>query len=285
MFDNDEQATGMIKKYNRIQSVERAFSILEQFSQNERELGVTVIAKRIGLHKSTCFGLLYTLQELGYIQQNPETGRYGLGLKIFELGQTYLEGQDLRQLANPYLRRLVEQTQETAHLVVLEGKTAVYIDKVEGSHAITISSRIGQRAKMHCTGVGKALMAHMPESDLAQVFAGGLERCTENTITDEAKLRGHLKTIRDSGYAIDDEEIEVGLRCVAAPIFNAHNQAIAAVSMSGPSGRIPRERFEPLSRMIRDTAREISRKLGNGLTKSSGREELPAAHASTREQG
>lgn len=255
----------MKKNYNMIQSVERAFAILEQFSQNERELGVTVIANRVGLHKSTCFGLLYTLQELGYIQQNPETGRYGLGLKIFELGQTYLAGQDLRQLANPYLRRLVEQTQETVHLVVLEGRTAVYIDKVEGSHAITISSRIGQRAKMHCTGVGKALMAHMPEADLSEVLTGDLERCTEHTITDKAALHEHLKAVRESGYAIDDEEIEVGLRCVAAPIFNSHNQVIGAVSMSGPSGRIPRERFETLSRMVRDTAREISHRLGNGL--------------------
>jgi IclR family KDG regulon transcriptional repressor len=257
----------MSKKYNLIQSVGRAFAILEQFSQDERELGVTVIAQRVGLHKSTCFGLLYTLQEMGYIQQNPETGRYSLGLKIFELGQAYLEGQDLRQLANPYLRRLVEQTQETVHLVVLEGHRAVYIDKVEGTHAMTISSRIGQRAKMHCTGVGKALLAHMYENDISFVLSHELEKFTDNTIIDPENLREHLSGIRRAGYAIDDEEIEIGLRCVAAPIFNSHNQAFAAISMSGPSGRITRERLGELSKLVCGTAREISRQLGNGVIK------------------
>jgi len=261
----------MSKKYNLIQSVARAFSILEQFAQEERELGVTAIAGRVGLHKSTCFGLLYTLQTLGYIQQNPENGKYSLGLKAFELGQSYIEGQDLRQLAKPHLRRLMEQTQETVHLVVLEGLRAVYIDKVEGPHAMTISSRIGQQAKLHCTGVGKALLAHMPEKELDTVVSRGLERFTEHTITEEARLREHLADIRRQGYSIDAEEIEIGLCCVAAPVFNARNQAIAAVSISGPSARLENKRKLHLSTLVRETAQEISRQLGNGILKRHAR--------------
>ena len=204
----------MAQKYNLIQSVCRAFTILEQFSHNERELGVTAIAARVGLHKSTCFGLLNTLQELGYIKQNAETGRYSLGLKTFELGQAYIEGQDLRLLAAPFLRTLVEKTQETVHLVALEGERAVYIDKVEGAHAITISSHIGQQAKLHCTGVGKVLLANMPLQEQDNILSRELDQVTDKTITAQTKLREHLREIKYHGYGIDDEEIEIGLRCV-----------------------------------------------------------------------
>lgn len=255
----------MEKKYNLIQSVGRAFSILEQFSADERELGVTTLAARVGLHKSTCFGLLYTLQELGYIQQNPDTGRYSLGLKAFELGQLYIQGQDIRQLAKPYLRRLVEQTEETAHLVVMEGLRAVYIDKVEGPHSMTISSRIGRQARMHCSGVGKVLLANMREADRNEVLNNLVfVRNTVHTITDKDVLREHLRQIREQGYAIDAEEIEIGLCCVAAPVFNSRNQAVAAVSVSGPSVRLMGEKLAVFTKQVQETAQEISRQLGNG---------------------
>ncbi len=252
----------MEKKYNLIQSVCRAISILELFTSETTELGVTAISKSLGLHKSTCFGLLYTLQQLGYIQQDSDTGRYKLGLKTFQLGQAYIRGTDLRQLARPYLRELMEQTQETLHLVILEGNRAVYVDKVEGPHAMTISSRIGQRAMLHCTGVGKALMAHMPEEEWNSLLGGDLKSFTEHTITDKDRLAEHLHTIRQRGYSIDDQEIEIGLRCVAAPIFDASGRALAAISLSGPVTRIDNDKLEELSRLIRKAADDISRQLG-----------------------
>ncbi len=258
----------MAQKYNLIQSVCRAFTILEQFSHNERELGVTAIAARVGLHKSTCFGLLNTLQELGYIKQNAETGRYSLGLKTFELGQAYIEGQDLRLLAAPFLRTLVEKTQETVHLVALEGERAVYIDKVEGAHAITISSHIGQQAKLHCTGVGKVLLANMPLQEQDNILSRELDQVTDKTITAQTKLREHLREIKYHGYGIDDEEIEIGLRCVAAPIFNAQGKAFAAVSISGPSTRITPDKFAEFGSLVCETGREISRQLGNSSFRS-----------------
>jgi DNA-binding IclR family transcriptional regulator len=252
----------METKYNFIQSVGRALAILEQFSHDERTLGVTEIAKRVGLHKSTCFGLLHTLQQLGYIQQDASTGQYGLGLKTFELGQAYIDGLDLRYITRPFLLEIVEKTQETVHLVVAEGCRAVYIDKVESSHAMTISSRIGQEAILHCTGVGKVLLAHMREEDWAQVVSKGLERYTEYTITLECELLEALKRIRECGHGVDDQERELGLRCVAAPIFNARKQAIAAISISGPVSRITREKQGDLSEVIKQATQEISRRLG-----------------------
>jgi IclR family KDG regulon transcriptional repressor len=252
----------METKYNFIQSVGRALAILEQFSHDERTLGVTEIAKRVGLHKSTCFGLLHTLQQLGYIQQDASTGQYGLGLKTFELGQAYFDGLDLRYITRPFLLEIVEKTQETVHLVVAEGCRAVYIDKVESSHAMTISSRIGQEAILHCTGVGKVLLAHMRDEDRNQVVSMGLERYTEHTITDECKLLEQLKRIRECGYGIDNQERELGLRCIAAPIFNARKQAIAAISISGPISRITREKQGDLSEVIKRATQEISRRLG-----------------------
>lgn len=237
-------------------------AILEQFSRDERALGVTAIAKRVGLHKSTCFGLLHTLQQLGYIQQDASTGLYSLGLKTFELGQAYVDGLDLRNITRPFLLEVLEKTQETVHLVVAEGCRAVYIDKVESSHAMTISSRIGQEAMLHCTGVGKVLMAYMRPEDLEQVITKGLPRYTEHTITDKHELLEHLNRIRECGCGVDDQEREIGLRCVAAPIFNARKQAIAAISISGPSSRVTREKQGDLSRIIEQATQTISRKLG-----------------------
>lgn len=254
-------------KYNFIQSVGRAFSILEQFNSVERELGVTVLAERVGLHKSTCFGLLHTLQRLGYIRQNEENGKYCLGVKAFELGQRYIQGQDLRLLAAPALRKLMEETQETVHLVVLEGTKAIYIDKVEGPHSMTISSRLGKQARMHCSGVGKVLLAHMPEEARNKVIATlEMTRNTERTITDKRVLVEHLRQIREQGYGFDDEEIEAGLCCVAAPVFNARNQAIAAVSISGPSVRLMRDKLKSVTQKVQEAAQEISKRLGNGMS-------------------
>lgn len=252
----------METKYNFIQSVGRTFSILEQFSNGERALGLTTIANRVGLHKSTCFGLLHTLQQLGYVTQDAETGQYSLGLKAFELGQAYIGGLDLRNVARPFLLQIVEKTQETVHLVVAEGRRAIYIDKVEPPDAMSISSRIGQEARLHCTGAGKVLLAYMSEADQSAVIGAGLEGYTEHTITDGAQLLEHLRWIREHGYSLDEQERQIGLGCVAAPVFNAHKQAIAAISISGPSLRVTREKLDERNQMVKQAAQDISRCLG-----------------------
>jgi DNA-binding IclR family transcriptional regulator len=168
-------------------------------------------------------------------------------------------------------------TQETVHLVTLEGQRAVYIDKVEGPHSMTISSRVGKEARMHCSGVGKVLLAHMPDEARDSIIMQlDMTRYTERTITDKRFLVEHLRVIREQGYAIDDEEIEIGLCCVAAPIFNARNHAVGAVSISGPSARLMRERFKYFTEQVQETTKEISRLLGNGTQKTKASERREA---------
>ncbi|EGO64348.1 IclR family transcriptional regulator [Acetonema longum] len=245
-----------------IQSVQRALSILEEFSIKEKELGVTEIAKRVGLNKSTCFGLLNTLQALGYIEQNSDNGKYRLGLKLFLLGQVYEAGLEIRDIAGPFLQHLADLFQETVHLVVREGMNAVYVDKVEGPQGIRMYSQIGRRVPLHATGVGKAMLAFFSETDFDSVAAKGLPQFTANTITDETKLRSQMALIRQRGYSIDDEEIEIGLRCVAAPIFNHRGEAIAAFSVAGPSMRMTYEKMNELTQLVRETSLKVSTRLG-----------------------
>lgn len=250
-------------KYVTIQSLARAMALLEHLAGEGKNTGITAIASHVGLHKSTCFGLLHTLQELGYVVQDKETGRYNLGIKVFQLGQAYTANLDLRSLAWPYLTELAETSLETVHLVIREGKHAVYIDKIEGPHAMTIASQVGQRARLHCTGVGKAILAHMTPEEQEVVLSQPLESYTEHTLTDKIKLTAHLQDIRDAGFSMDDEEIELGLCCIAAPIFDASGTVTAAMSISGPKTRLTPKRLESLSETLLASSKAVSRRLGH----------------------
>ncbi len=247
---------------NIIQSVDRALRILEGFSLKEKELGVTEISKRTGLNKSTCFGLIQTLQNRGYLEQNSENGKYRLGLKVFVLGQIFEASLELRVLAKPYLEELVDKTKETVHLVIRNKHEAVYVEKVEGPSAISIISQVGNRVNFHCTGVGKVILAHLAEEDVNKILKNELARFTKNTITDIEKLKQQLKEIRRDGYSLDDEEIEIGLRCIAAPIFNYRKEVIAALSISGPTMRITDERLRKIAELTKEAAKKISNRLG-----------------------
>ncbi|TDT51031.1 IclR family transcriptional regulator [Fonticella tunisiensis] len=250
-------------KSNLIQSVDRALQILECFSRENRELGVTEISKYLGLHKSTTFGLLSTLESRGYVEQNLDNGKYRLGLKLFELGNLVHEGLDLRKQAYPFLKELVDKYQETVHLVVNDRGEAVYIDKVEGPGAIRMYSQVGKRPPMYCTGVGKAILAYMPDKEVDRIlFEKGLRPFTPNTITDVDKLKAHLAEIREQGYSFDNEEIEIGLRCVAAPIKNHKGEVIAAISVAGPSTRMTWEKMNILAISVKEAAVNISRRMG-----------------------
>ncbi len=246
-----------------IQSVDRALQILDVFSLKEKELGVTEIAHRLDLHKSTAFGLLTTLEYWGCIEQNRQTGKYRLGLKLLELGDRVKEGLDLRVLALPFLQELVERYRETVHLVVHDRGEVVYIEKVEGPTAIRMYSQVGKRAPMHSTGVGKVILAYRPLQEVdALIEEKGLSSYTPNTITDPEVLREELIKIRKNGYCFDNEEIEVGLRCVAAPIMDSQQEVVAAISLSGPSMRMTDEQMKELIIPVKETALKISWSLG-----------------------
>lgn len=251
------------KAVNTIQSIDRALNILECFSSGSQELGVTEISKLLGLHKSTAHGILITLEQRRYLEQNPETGKYKLGLKLFELGNLVQDGMDLKLIAGPFLQRLVEEHGETVHLVIMDQGEAVYIDKRESPQSMRIVSQVGKRLPCHCTGVGKTLLAFLPEETLdAIIREKGLPRFTGNTITDPAVLKEHLRQVRRQGYAIDDQEITEGLRCVAAPIRNHTGNVVAAMSVAGPSIRMGPEKIGSIITSVTQAAEELSAKLG-----------------------
>lgn len=246
-----------------VQSVDRALSILEVLSDYEEGMGITEISSKIDLHKSTVHRLLLTLIKKGYVEQNPNTNKYKLTLKLFELGNKSIEKMDIRAVAKPYLQQLKELTNEVVHLVVREGAEIVYIDKVESENKIRMHSRIGTKSPMYCTSVGKAIMAYLPEEDVENIWqAIEIRRFTEYTITDLKVMKETLKRIREEGYALDEEENEIGIRCIGAPIFNHTGEVCGAISISGPTIRVTKEKIDNFKNNILIVSDKISKELG-----------------------
>jgi DNA-binding IclR family transcriptional regulator len=249
-----------------IQSVERALQILDLFDEQTTELKITEISDRMGLHKSTVHSLLKTLQVHHYVEQNPENGKYRLGMKLFERGNFVIHSLDIRQIAKKYLVELAAQTGQTAHLVILDGKEGVYIDKVEGTQAVILYSRIGKRVPIHSSAVGKVLLAFKSSEEIREILHDyTYKRQTPNTITNESDFRRELEGVRSKGYAIDHQENEPGVRCIAAPIRNHSGHVIAAVSLSTLVSRVDDTELERFLLLLRKAADEMSRQLGYGI--------------------
>lgn len=250
------------EKRNLIQSVTRALAIVDTLS-NYNALGVTELGQILGLHKSTVYGLLMTLEHEGYVYQNNQTGKYALTLKLFEIGGKVFGELDLRKIARPYIEEIVNKHQETAHLVVPDGPEIVYIDKVECTQSIRICSNVGRRMPFHCTGVGKVILANIPETKVKEIIEQkGLVQFTPNTIIDYETLIDELGRIRETGYAIDNEEAEQGLKCVAAPIRDFNGNVIAATSVSGPKMRMTEDKIREIVADIVALNEKISTELG-----------------------
>ncbi|SDK05031.1 IclR family transcriptional regulator [Natronincola ferrireducens] len=246
-----------------VQSVERALAILEVLSDYGEGVGITELSTNINLHKSTVHRLLLTLIQKGYVEQNPETSKYKLTLKLFELGNKPLEKLDILTVAKPYLHQLKEVTHEVVHLVIREGTEIVYIDKVESENKIRMHSRIGTRSPMYCTSVGKAIMAYLPEEEVERLWENSeIKRLTPHTITDLNVMKKTLKEIRQKGYALDEEENELGIRCIGAPIFNHRGELAGAISVSGPTIRVTKEVVEGYKNHILEYSKNISKELG-----------------------
>jgi IclR family KDG regulon transcriptional repressor len=249
-----------------IQSVDRALQILDLFDEYETELKITEISKRLGLHKSTVHSLLKTLQSRGYIIQDPDSGKYRLGLKLMERGNLVLQGMDLRNIAKKILMELSLQTGLTVHLVILDGKEGVYIDKVEGASGVVMYSRIGRRVPIHSSAVGKVLVAFKQEQELTDILSDYVYTPhTPNTITNETDFLNELATVRIKGYAVDDQENERGVRCIAAPIWDHTKQVIAAISVSTPVSGHDDGSDERIVECLKIAAGKISEQLGYGF--------------------
>lgn len=246
-----------------IQSVSRAVAIMEFLAKCRNGEKLTIISQELGLNKSTTHSLITTLERMGYVQQDQETAKYSLGLKLFELGQVVHANMDLRNIAMPFLRELALKFSETVHLAILSKDEVVYIDKVDTSRSIRIGSQIGGRNAAYCTGVGKVLLAGLSDKELNETLVNmKFEKLTSNTIVSKEELLKHLVNVRQTGFAMDQEEIEVGLTCVAAPIKNHRGKVIAGISVSGPSNRMQAEIFDLMTKDVMDTAVLISRRLG-----------------------
>ncbi|MFZ5945563.1 MAG: IclR family transcriptional regulator [Bacillota bacterium] len=243
-----------------VQSVDRALTILEVFDGND-ELGVTEISKRIDLNKSTTYGLLSTLYEKGYIDKRPN-GKYCLGLKLLELGQYVQNRLDIRNIARPLLEELCGKYEETIHLVLFNRSEAYYVDKVESARSIVNITQVGKKVSFHASSVGKAILAYMPKEFQEAELSLPLHRYTPYTITCPEKLREHLGKVREKGYALDMEEIELGIRCIGVPIRNYTGEIIGAFSCSAPSTRVSSEKLTEIIEAVKDTALKISRNLG-----------------------
>jgi len=240
----------------KIQSVLRAANILKCFTAGS-SLGVTEIAERVGLHKSTAFGIISTLVHCGFLQQNPETGKYSVGVELFRLGQLY--DMDLRRLIRPYLDSLVGEFQETANYVIPSGANILYIEKIESPHSMRISTARGKQLPMYCTGAGKAILAYLPPQKQEELLKTiDLQPLTDRTITSRETLVRDLKQVRTRGYAVDNGEMEFGLFCVAVPVFDRDSSPCGAVSVSGPVIRMTDEIQEKISRRLTEYAADIS---------------------------
>jgi IclR family transcriptional regulator, acetate operon repressor len=226
-----------------VQSLERALDILEHLSRSKSELGVTEIASAVKLANGTAHRLLASLVRRGYARQNPETRKYALGIKALALANNVRD--QLGPMARPFLRELTEITRESSNLAVLDRNSVVYIEQVPAPRLVRMFSEPGNRVPLHSTGTGKVLLAYQPENTIAAVIRqSSLPRFTAHTITDQHQLVEELLRIREQGYAVDSEELEEGVRCLAAPVFGPDGRILGAMSISGPAGRLGQDRLE-----------------------------------------
>ncbi|RFU66655.1 IclR family transcriptional regulator [Peribacillus glennii] len=248
---------------NMVKSVSRALDIITLVSLKKGGLGVTEIAKQIDINKSSVYRILSTLVQYGYIEQDAGTGRYKLGYKFLEISSKLLESIDLRTEAMPFLQELESETNEVIHLVVYDQGEVVYIEKLEGNETLRMHSKVGKRAPMHCTSVGKAILAHLPAGIVSDILERkGLPRHTDKTITEKETFLQELKYVKQKGFALDLEENEHGITCIAVPIFDHLGKVIAAASISGPTMRMTDERLDHLQERMLHFGKQISARLG-----------------------
>ena len=246
----------------RLSSVANSIRLTKAFSENEYEMGISALAIRLGLAKSTVHRLATTLVEYDILEQNRETGKYRLGLALFELGTLVRRKMDTASESRAQMYSLAEMTGETVQLAVLDHQSVLYIRILESRQAVRMSTIAGSRAPAHCTSVGKILLAHQSPEVVQEIIDNGLKRYTVNTITDPAMLAEELVGIRAKGFALDDEEIEVGLRCVAGPIRNHSGRVIAAISVAAPVQRMTKKNVQSTIPTVVAAAEAISRRLG-----------------------
>jgi len=245
-------------------ALRRGLNILDAFSGHRGDLGVNEIARLVGMHKSTVSRLCATLEDAGYLERDGSTNRFRLGARIHQLaGSAAPLTNDVRAVARPIMLELVEASRETATLGVREGSDIVTIDVVDGLNYMRMATRVGMRTQIHASAVAKAILAYMPPDEVAALLADWpMTQLTPNTVTDAAALRKTLSEVRDRGYALDMEELEIGLRCVAAPIRGPAGRVVAGISISGPRHRMTDDAMRRFGPLVREAGDKVSARLG-----------------------
>jgi len=246
-----------------IQTVCHALDLLDQFNGDRVELGVTELSRRMALHKNNIFRLLATLESRNFVEQNLSTGGYRLGLKNLEMGQSFSRHLGLRRQARPVLEALTAALQETSCITVIKGTNIVSLDAVETPLPVRVVTRLGVWLPSYCTAPGKVFLAAMGSRDRLQQLPKELHQFTSQTIIDPRQLLEHLEQVALQGYAMDDEELETGVRCVSAPVYDSSLQVIGAISVTGPANRLGDERLNAeIIPVVRRSAEELSRRMG-----------------------
>ncbi len=258
-----EQPARLKGDVNAVFALRRGLNILDAFSGDRYDLGVNEIARIVGMHKRTVSRLCSTLENAGYLERDPSTNRFHLGARIFQLAGSATPTRDLRSVARPIMLELVDATRETATLGMREGLDIVTIDVVDGLNFVRMATRVGMRTQVHASAVAKAILAWTDAGEVEEIIgAATIQQLTSNTITDAAKLRETLDGVRARGYSIDMEEMEIGLRCVGAPIRDHRGRVIAGLSISGPRHHMTEEEIKRYGLLVREAADKVSARLG-----------------------
>ena len=252
------------KNVDVINSVDRALDMIILLYYEQREMGVTEIAKMMNLHKSTVHRTLITLENKGFVSQNLDNGRYFLGMKLYAIGMLVGENMPLKQTIAPYAKELFNKFNEVVNVSILDKtsknypRTILILKEQSNEQILRVNPAVGSSSESHYSGVGKCLLAYSPKEVLEKYKINELHRYTKNTIGTWNELLEELEKVRENGYSIDNEELEIGLTCIAAPILNSDNNIVAAISVSGPTARIRSEKFDDIVNEVKKTAWRIS---------------------------
>jgi IclR family transcriptional regulator, KDG regulon repressor len=266
MAPDDDASAGKLaakgREPRRLSSVAMAVRLLKSFSEDEAEIGVTAMAKRLGVAKSTVYRLATTLVSEGLLEQNPETERYRLGISLFALGALVRQRMDVSTEGRAQLFDLREATNETVHLAILDGVDIMFILNLESNQAIRMRADLGSRKPAFCTAEGLAMLAFEPKSSIDRVLRTGLNKRTPSTVVDPDRWRVMLDEVRARGYAVDDEQSESGMRSIAAPVRESGGRVVAAVGLAGPVQRLSDETVQRFIPLVVGAADTISTRLG-----------------------
>ena len=247
---------------NKSATALRALKVLEALAQSRDALSATAVAGIIGVERSTAYRMLMTLMEAGYVVRDQRARAYRIGYKVLTLSRALLSGNEKTELVASCLREISARTGETAHYSVLERDCAVLVQRSLGTQLVTIDFQIGDRAPLHCTSIGKVLLAYQDSATIEAAILGGLPRFARNTITDATRLRAELRKVRAQCYAYDDMEFADDMRCVAVPVIEKDGRVTGGISLSGPASRYSRQKLHELRNCVMAAARELSLRLG-----------------------